>query len=51
MPYLKAPLSQCLQRLLALTQYASPPGPLCRDCLDQDLREELASLARSQDGG
>lgn len=42
-------MTRTLRRLLSLTRHAATPGPHCRACLDQQVREELASLAHAQD--
>ena len=38
-----------VRALLSLTRHADDPGPLCRHCLHQQIREELSSLSRAQD--
>lgn len=42
-----------LDRLLAHTVFArsAPDAPLCRDCLDDRLRDELAALSWGQSAG
>ncbi len=42
-------LPPAVRALLGLTRHADEPAPRCRDCLDQQIREELASLSRTQD--
>lgn len=43
------PLSSKLRALLRLTRHADEPAALCRHCLHQQIREELASISRAQD--
>jgi len=41
--------SEAVLTLLRLTRHAEPSGPVCRDCLHDQIREELASLSWGQD--